>query len=357
MGERREPKGAVEYSGGNAKYLQVSYGCLCEVSKKFIEGWVNPIHQLSGETIPDKWIKVYKELEVWVNKLEWYEHKYGDNDYMGWKMHAEAGGINYILDLALNGSATQKFMFSARNINFNVPLEIAAWTNNSDGKLAVWLKQDGQTIFQYYKKGDMKNCPEPVQRSGIGGKVTWDWAETEKFLWNEMQTVITPAVAEAARLRDSENQRAYPTYSEPEYSGQPTYGSLSEDQAYEERAEANNVATNLGDMVTAKQLGMIRAVAREANVDGEAESQALLRCGVAELSKRGASDLIEHLQALQRQGAGSNLTPALQAPPIAVQPVTSVVAQPDATPASQTITQLKHPIGCSCAACYDDIPF
>ncbi len=60
----------------------------------------------------------------------------------------------------------------------------------------------------------------------------------------------------------------------------------------------NPLAKNLGDMVTAKQLGMIRAVARESNIDAEQECAKLLNCGVDELSKRAASDLIEHLQTL-----------------------------------------------------------
>ena len=63
------------------------------------------------------------------------------------------------------------------------------------------------------------------------------------------------------------------------------------------------VAKSLGDMVTAKQLGMIRAIAREANIDAEAECAQMMHCGIDELSKRAASDLIERLQDLQRNGA------------------------------------------------------
>ncbi len=60
------------------------------------------------------------------------------------------------------------------------------------------------------------------------------------------------------------------------------------------------VAKSLGDMVTTKQLGMIRAIARESRVDAEAECMSLLNCHVDELSKRAASNLIEHLQGLVR---------------------------------------------------------
>ena len=63
------------------------------------------------------------------------------------------------------------------------------------------------------------------------------------------------------------------------------------------------VAKSLGDMITGKQLGMIRAIAREASIDAESECSQLMHCGIDELSKRAASDLIEHLQNLQRNGA------------------------------------------------------
>ena len=64
---------------------------------------------------------------------------------------------------------------------------------------------------------------------------------------------------------------------------------------------SNPVAKSLGDLVTAKQLGMIRALAREAGVDVEEECQTVLNCKTDELSKKAASSFISHLQDLQRQ--------------------------------------------------------
>ena len=68
----------------------------------------------------------------------------------------------------------------------------------------------------------------------------------------------------------------------------------------DQRTAVEPVAKNVGDMVTARQLGMIRAIGREAGIDVNLECSRTMRCGVDELSKRGASDLIEHLQDLQR---------------------------------------------------------
>ena len=65
------------------------------------------------------------------------------------------------------------------------------------------------------------------------------------------------------------------------------------------------VAANLSDLVTAKQLGMIRAIGREVDVDPEEECKQLLNCSTAELSKRAASSFIDHLLKIQRQSGAS----------------------------------------------------
>lgn len=61
----------------------------------------------------------------------------------------------------------------------------------------------------------------------------------------------------------------------------------------------NAIAKTLGDMITAKQLGMIRAIGRESKIDVDAECAAAMHCAVEELSKRAASDLIARLQEMQ----------------------------------------------------------
>jgi hypothetical protein len=64
------------------------------------------------------------------------------------------------------------------------------------------------------------------------------------------------------------------------------------------------LAKSMADLVTPKQLGMIRALAREASVDVEEECQSVLRCKTDELSKRAASSFIDHLKNLQAEVAG-----------------------------------------------------
>ena len=69
--------------------------------------------------------------------------------------------------------------------------------------------------------------------------------------------------------------------------------------AEEEKAEVSPVAASLSDMVTSKQLGMIRGLARQLHVNAETECSAEFNCSVTELSRRAASRFIDKLQAMQ----------------------------------------------------------
>jgi hypothetical protein len=61
------------------------------------------------------------------------------------------------------------------------------------------------------------------------------------------------------------------------------------------------LAKSMADLVTPKQLGMIRALSREAGVDPDEESQQVMRVRTEELSKRAASSFIDHLKGLGRE--------------------------------------------------------
>jgi hypothetical protein len=74
---------------------------------------------------------------------------------------------------------------------------------------------------------------------------------------------------------------------------------------------ADPIARSLGDLVTAKQLGMIRAIAREINIDPDEECNTVMRCSTDELTKRAASSLIQHLQDMQRNN-DSSIKPPLR---------------------------------------------
>lgn len=63
-------------------------------------------------------------------------------------------------------------------------------------------------------------------------------------------------------------------------------------------APANPIAQTRGDMITAKQFGMIKALGRRQNIDINSECSSLLSCAPGELSKQGASFFIDHLKSL-----------------------------------------------------------
>ena len=66
----------------------------------------------------------------------------------------------------------------------------------------------------------------------------------------------------------------------------------------QQTAPVDAIAKSLGDMVTSKQLNMIRAIGREKNVDAEAVCGEMFACRIEEISKRAASDLIDRLQTI-----------------------------------------------------------
>lgn len=55
------------------------------------------------------------------------------------------------------------------------------------------------------------------------------------------------------------------------------------------------IAKTLSDMLTTKQQGMIQAICRENGWDEQEECMSVMKCKVAELSRRAASSFIDHL--------------------------------------------------------------
>src|SRR5215813_7145280 len=63
----------------------------------------------------------------------------------------------------------------------------------------------------------------------------------------------------------------------------------------------------LGDLVTPKQLWMIRNLGREIGCDVEQECQSLMQCNLEEISKRAASSLIDYLKRRQQENPPEEL--------------------------------------------------
>lgn len=66
----------------------------------------------------------------------------------------------------------------------------------------------------------------------------------------------------------------------------------------------NPLAKSVSELATPKQLGMIRAIARELSINADEECQRILslNCRIEELSRRAASSFINHLKRMQEEG-------------------------------------------------------
>jgi hypothetical protein len=65
----------------------------------------------------------------------------------------------------------------------------------------------------------------------------------------------------------------------------------------------------LGDLVTPKQLWMIRNLAREIGCDPERECVSLLQCKLEEISKRAANSFIDYLKRRESEVSGAGAQP------------------------------------------------
>lgn len=68
------------------------------------------------------------------------------------------------------------------------------------------------------------------------------------------------------------------------------------DQGNGQGFPSNPISRNLGEMLTEKQLGMIRALSREARIDADQECQSVMQCNAQDLTKQAASAFIKYLQ-------------------------------------------------------------
>ena len=62
-----------------------------------------------------------------------------------------------------------------------------------------------------------------------------------------------------------------------------------------------HVAKCLGDLVTGKQLAIIKGLGRQLGIDLKAECNKVMKCNFDEMSKKGASKFINHLYMLIRR--------------------------------------------------------
>jgi Rad52/22 family double-strand break repair protein len=70
------------------------------------------------------------------------------------------------------------------------------------------------------------------------------------------------------------------------------------------------LARTLADLITPRQINLIRAIGRDSGLDIEQECQTLLGCPIEGISKRAASCLIDYLMRKQQEGDSQELRQA-----------------------------------------------
>lgn len=116
-----------------------------------------------------------------------------------------------------------------------------------------------------------------------------------------IQALKAPPAAQPEQSAPTEPERPASDFVVQESDGRDEWKSPAQRGVVDFRGDP--LAKSMNDLVTPKQLGMIKALAREARVDYDAECLGQLKCHADELSKRAASAFIDYLKGLQEQGA------------------------------------------------------
>lgn len=189
------------------KYLAVKYNTICETSKQAREGFkeIKIVDKTTGDEIT-KYIRAYDFVEGMITGIEWRDTgRQYKTRFMSWKLSMDAAGIPVVLEIPLKSAAGDRFMKLAEQIDFAKPVEFRAWldTSGDKDKTAFHVLQDGQTVLQKYKKGQMGDCPEAVEE--IDG---WNKSAQLKFLHGQIMNVVVPKLqATRAMLGDGEQSQ------------------------------------------------------------------------------------------------------------------------------------------------------
>lgn len=96
--------------------------------------------------------------------------------------------------------------------------------------------------------------------------------------------------------RDEEIDTSEQPVRDATYNNKNQYEQKTQYQSQSAENIENPIAKNLSDLITAKQLGFLRATAREKQIDPDEFCQSVFNCKTDELSKKAASALIDRLK-------------------------------------------------------------
>src|ERR1043165_9327145 len=144
---------------------------ICRESKEDRPGYVKvKVFNPNTQQQQDKWLKIYDEVEAFIEKVEWYDREDAgtQSHFNGIALHlVDDTGERAVLSLPYGKSTFEKFCLVAENIDFNHTVVLRAWKGTNDkGKdvTAFNLKQNGQSVKHVYTKDNPGEMPA-VQQS------------------------------------------------------------------------------------------------------------------------------------------------------------------------------------------------
>lgn len=198
----------LEHTERNGKFLSIKHGAICLESKEPKEGYeliegVTP----SGEPY-SKYIRKFKGVRGLIVKIEWYSREYNGDTFKGLHLTIKDGGERCILDLPFERRHYDYFTKIAENIDYSKPVTFETWPDTKNAKpgkpvpTAFVCIQDDKYVQWKYARGNMGDCPEPVQRAS--GK--WNFDDQRDWLLDRMLKYVIPHVEELHAFSEPEDE-------------------------------------------------------------------------------------------------------------------------------------------------------
>lgn len=199
--------GLEEYGEGNGVFLKIKHGCICQESKTEKEGYKKVEGVLRDGTPWKKWIRPYKAVSGFVDKIERYDREHEGRKFRGWNITINDGENQYLLDIPFDSKVNSRWMKLAESIDYTKPVRFSAWTDKKTDSTAINLTQEGVSVPQKYTREEPNGLPEPTQRAS--GK--WDYGAQEDFLTERVLKLASTVEIIAAQRNDVDK----PTSTEP----------------------------------------------------------------------------------------------------------------------------------------------
>lgn len=311
-------------------YLHIFDEGLCQKSKTPIEGWEGPVTTTNPRTKEPvhNYVFRYDHIIVRIIDANKYSREFdGGGKASGIELTLLAGSKRATLQLPWIDHPLKRFLKVAPNINFEKPIMISCFpktTTRGNKAIAIAFNQgdsknpeDWPKVEEYYGR-DNPEVPEAIHDEMSD---SWDYRDQEKFLGQKFFTDTMPKIKAIAanypqfaynqeqQLQQETVQQTQAPQQQQQQAFQPENQKATGQMA--DKPE-DPIARNLTDLVTAKQLGMIRGLAKEMELDEDAVCKQVFNCSTIELSKTAASYLITYLQKNQ-----SSAQPIQQQPPVA----------------------------------------